>query len=289
MIVFIHLSIFMNSLRNRFVSLSAVFSVVVLLSACVAKSGHDLRFRESAGLNVPSFNISGTEDGSFSFLFVGDMHLTGSNTYRLDTVLQAAQDHGDSFIVFLGDLIEKGARSDFETFKATVSAHGFSEKVIYVLGNHDIFEDGWSSFRELLGPSHYAISVGNCKFIILDSADGIVGEKQKDWMEDQLKQSNSSQHTFVLSHYMPVVPGQRTYLKLANESEAVDLMKMMSRFGVEAWLGGHYHSYVKQRIDNVNYIVAGGGGGRRMEPVRDLFFVRASVQSDIISYELNRF
>ena len=263
--------------------------IVLGITGCVAKSGHDLRFRESAALSSPTFNVAGTEDNSFSFLFVGDMHLTGSNTSRLDTVLQAAQDHGDSFIIFLGDLIEKGARADFETFKTTVNAHGFGEKVIYALGNHDIFEDGWSAYRELMGPSHYTVTFGNCNFVIVDSADGIVGENQKDWIEEELKMSSSIQHTFIVSHYMPVVPGQRTYLKLANESEAVNLMKMMSRFGVEAWLGGHYHSYVKEKIEGVNYIVAGGGGGRRMNPVRELFFVRAIVQGASVNYELNRF
>lgn len=269
--------------------LMAGFLLFQFMCGCVAKSGHDLRFKESAVLNAPDFNVSGVEDGDFSFLFVGDIHLAGTDSSRLDSVLQAAQTRGDAFIIFLGDLVEKGDRADFETFKARVAHFGFQDKVIYVIGNHDVFNDGWLNYRELFGPSHFAIDFGHCRFVVIDSADGIVGEKQSDWIEEQLRSNSGIQHTFLLSHYMPVVPGQRTYLKLSNETEAAQLMKMMSRLGVEAWLGGHYHSYSRESIEGVNYIVAGGGGGRRMDPVRDLFYVRALVQGASVTYELNRF
>lgn len=259
-----------------------------LLLSCGSNSGYYLRFIESRELAAPSLSVSGVSSGVFTFSFVGDIHLGGSDTSRLRSILQAAQEHNDAFVIFLGDMVDKGNRADFETFKSQVNELGFGDKAIYVIGNHDIFGDGWKAYKEVIGPSHYDLTVGNCRFLILDSADGMVGAEQSEWLETKLRQGNAV-HNLVLSHYMPLVPGQRTYLRLSDENEAVRLMKTLSRFGVEAWLGGHYHSYAEEKIGGVTYIVAGGGGGRRMEPLKELFYVRATVNGPSLTFQVHTF
>ena len=257
---------------------------LIFLGGCVAKSGYEERFKESRGLVAPSFSVTGVSSGDFTFSLVGDVHLGGDDTSRLRVILQAAQDHNDAFIIFLGDMIDKGVKADFETFIAQVKEFGFENRAIYVIGNHDIFDDGWTHFRDLMGPSHYDVTLGNCRFLILDSADGMIGEGQTEWLEKRLKEP-AAVHTIVLSHYLPVVPGQRTYLKLANAIESMNLMKLLTRFGVKAWLGGHYHSFTQAEIEKVTYLVAGGGGGRRMEPLKEFFYVRATVQNSRLSFQ----
>ncbi len=257
---------------------------LIVLGGCVAKSGFEERFKESRRLVAPSFSVTGVSSGDFTFSLVGDVHLGGNDTSRLRVILQAAQDHNDAFIIFLGDMIDKGVKADFETFIAQVKEFGFENRAIYVIGNHDIFDDGWTHFRDLMGPSHYDVTLGNCRFLILDSADGMIGEGQTEWLEKRLKEP-AAVHTIVLSHYLPVVPGQRTYLKLANAIESMNLMKLLTRFGVKAWLGGHYHSFTQAEIDKVTYLVAGGGGGRRMEPLKEFFYVRATVQNSRLSFQ----
>jgi predicted phosphodiesterase len=259
-----------------------------LLLSCGSKTGYYHRFVESRNLSTPSFSVAGVSSGNFTFSFVGDIHLGGSDTTRLRSVLQSARDNNDAFVIFLGDMVDKGNRTDFETFKSQVSDFGFDGKAIYVIGNHDVFEDGWDAYKQVFGPSHYDLTLGNCRFMILDSADGMVGSEQSEWLEEKLKQGKA-EHTFLLSHYMPLVPGQRTYLRLSDENEAVRLMKTMSRFGVDAWLGGHYHSYAQEKIQGVTYLVAGGGGGRRMQPLKDLFYVRATVNGPELTFKVNTF
>ena len=261
---------------------------LIVLGGCVAKSGHEERFKESSRLVAPSFSVTGVSSGDFTFSMVGDVHLGGNDTSRLRVILQAAQDHSDAFIIFLGDMIDKGIKGDFETFIAQVKEFGFENRAIYVIGNHDVFDEGWTHFRDLMGPSHYDVTLGNCRFLILDSADGIIGEEQSEWLEKRLKEPVAV-HTIVLSHYLPVVPGQRTYLKLANAIESMNLMKLLTRFGVKAWLGGHYHSFIQAEIEKVTYLVAGGGGGRRMEPLKELFYVRATVQNNRLSFQPHTF
>lgn len=264
------------------------FLLLLLTAGCVAKSGNQMRFIQSQGLSTPNFDIQGVNDGNFSFLFVGDVHLGGNDTQRLQTILQAAQTHGDSFVVFLGDITDQGERSDMETVISKVSEFGFEKKTIYILGNHDVFKDGWSAWKELMGPSHFDVVIGNTQFFILDSADGVVGEEQTEWLDGEMRKSVAT-HKIILSHYMPIIPGQRTYLKLSNQVEGASLMKLLSRHRARAWLGGHYHSFVSENIEGVNYVVAGGGGGRRMEPIKSNFYVRALVNGGEIQFQLHPF
>jgi hypothetical protein len=104
-------------------------------------------------------------------------------------------------------------------------------------------------------------------------------------MRSRLENRGSETHTFVLSHYLPVTPGIRTYLRLSDDLEATTLMKLARNFSVAAWLGGHYHSYALGEVEKVKYLVAGGGGGRRMDPVWENFFVQVRVAGQEISFE----
>jgi predicted phosphodiesterase len=266
----------------------SIFIALFFVFGCVAKSGSQIRFQESKLISAPTLTLSGIDDGEFSFVLVGDIHLGGHDVNRLRAILAAAQSHGDAFVIFLGDLVDKGKREEMQTFVNQVAEFGFQNKALYVIGNHDVFEDGWSGWKELIGPSHFDVVIGNTHFMILDSADGMIGEHQTEWLENKLRASTSSQK-IILSHYLPVIPGQRTYLRLANEDEATSLMKLSSRYRVKAWLGGHYHSYIQEEIEKVIYLVAGGGGGRRMEPVKNNFYVRGTVSGNELRFEMHPF
>jgi predicted phosphodiesterase len=223
---------------------------------------------------------------SFSFAIVGDTHI-GADTTLLQNILTEAAGEGDSFFILLGDMVDKGVAADMARVKAAVQGSAFANKALYIVGNHDVFEDGWTGFKTAFGPSAFTLTLGNSQFIALDTADGTVGRDQYEWLQTQLT-AGSPTNRFILSHYLPVVPGQRTYLRLADEGEAARLMKLATREGARAWLGGHYHSYGEQVIEGVQYVVAGGGGGRLMPPINGNFFVQVVVSGSSVTFHLKR-
>jgi len=259
---------------------------LLILSACVSRSVWMERFKESKALGLPPITISLVDPENFSFAFVGDLHIGGSNTTRFQKILQSAQTNGDEFIVLLGDLTDQGEGLSYQALQEALQDFGWEEKVLPLLGNHDIFSEGWKHYKSFFGSGHYSVDIGNSRFIALDSADGIIGKDQFEWLENKMSEP-AMKNTFFLSHYMPVVPGQQTYLKLANFFEAEKLMALATREGVRAMLGGHYHSYCYEKIAGVDYVVAGGGGGRRMAPVRGYFYVQALVKGDQVEYRLH--
>lgn len=261
-----------------------IFFIVILLG-CESKSVWDERFKESLNLSQPTLSVSLADPDVFTFAMVGDLHIGGSDATRFRTILQTAQSEGDSFVVLLGDIADKGEAESFIAAQNTLKEFGFENKVIPLLGNHDIFGNGWTEYQKIWGPSHFSVDIGNSRFIALDTADGIVGEEQFEWLVNELDRVPMSR-TFILSHYMPVVPGQQTYLRLANQLEAERIMNLASKKIVSGFYGGHYHSFCQERIAGVDYVVAGGGGGRRMKPVEDYFFVQVSVSKNGIQYQL---
>ncbi len=254
-----------------------------LFFGCVSRSNPSERFSQSAVLSSPSLSVTLADPKNFTFAFVGDLHINGQNTDRLRRILAAAAAEGDAFLVLLGDIADEGKKEDFDAVQTALSDLGFAGKTLYVIGNHDIFGEGWTQYRNLLGPTHYSVTVGNSRFLALDTADASVNEAESDWLTQELAKGGS-ENTFLLSHYAPVVPGVRTYLRLANEEEAARLMKLATLNGVTGWLSGHYHSFVSEKMDGVAYTIAGGGGGRRMEPVVAFFFAQATVSGTEVSY-----
>lgn len=266
-----------------------LFIALGIFACCVSETLPEQRYRDSKLVSAPTMVLPGFNSSQFSFGVVSDLHVGGANTDRLQRIIQKAQTNGDSFLVFPGDLADDGLEADFLAIQSTMNASAFNQKYLPVIGNHDIFKSGWTYFKTIFGASHYVYSNGNVKFIVLDTADGTLGEDQFNWLENELK-TNTFPVTFLVSHYLPIVPGReitdQNWLKLSNETECQRLMGMAKRYGVKAWLGGHYHSYIARNIEGVDYVVTGGGGGRRMAPVKKFFYVRVLVQGSTLNYQM---
>lgn len=258
--------------------------IVLMLSSCVSGSSPEERSHTTILQAAATREVIPANPDSFSFIAVGDTHLAGGiEVGRLRTIFSEGVNQGAEFAVILGDVIDRGRWENYDTLIQLRDEVGWSDRVFPILGNHDIFGDCWKHYNERFGPSYYTFTVGNSKFIALDTSDGTLGATQWDWFLKEL-QSNSQQHIFVLTHYMPIVPGVQTYLKMPAPREAARLMSACRRYGVRAVLGGHYHSLAQATIEGVHYLVAGGGGARRMGVERRHFYVQVGVQGDEVTY-----
>ncbi|MBY0371252.1 metallophosphoesterase [bacterium] len=265
---------------------TAFYLCLALVLSCVSRTTPEGRVAQSLAVAADTEFIFNTSPANqFTFAMVGDLHIGQAETSRLGRILDAAAGEGAEFILFLGDIVDAGKRDDVAAFHQEIANRGWTGKTFSVAGNHDIFEDGWDNYRELTGPSTYTFKAGNSRFIALDTADATLGEAQINWLRQTID-SAAEDNIFLFSHYLPVIPGQSTYLKLASETESLRLMALATQKGVRGWFGAHYHSYMQAKIAGVDYVVAGGGGGRRMLPTNAFFFVRADVSDTTVTYTL---
>jgi 3',5'-cyclic AMP phosphodiesterase CpdA len=271
--------------RGLWVVLGFAFCIALVV-ACVSGSGPEERDAQSASLTAPTFAHTVSDPRNFSFLAVGDTHLSGGNVARVRAIMDAGTARGSAFLTILGDIVDRGAWENYDTLNNLVVSEGWTGRFFPLLGNHDIVGESWNRYRDLFGPSYYSFDIGNSRFLVLDSADGMIGEKQWRWFESELNRTRP-EHTFVFTHYMPVIPGVNTYLKMSSDEQAARFMSLCSRHGVSAVLGGHYHSYAAQTIGGTQYIVSGGGGGRRMEPVSQHFYVEVTIDGSEVRHQLH--
>lgn len=266
-----------------------IFCILLLevLFGCMSQTIPNQRFADSVSLTPPLTTVSVSNPNSFTFAAVGDLHVGNQDTSRLQRILSAAAAEGDAFIVLLGDIVDGGDQEDVQAVRTTLANAGFGDTVAPVIGNHDIFGSGWQAYKALNGPSHYSFTAGNSQFIVIDTADGTVAKPEQDWLISQLNQGGFT-NRFLLSHYLPIVPGIETYLKFSDDMEALHLMRLLLEAKATAWIGGHYHSYIADVVAGLQVVVAGGGGGRRMPPVSNFFFVQVVVNGSNVTFNMRQ-
>ena len=212
----------------------------------------DDRFALSSSIKSP---YEDTLKGSYeySFAFCGDPHMQaeGDGFFPdLDRVIRANR---INFAIFGGDLTFLGKEAEYKNFIEHVNS--LTVPSYTALGNHDLYNGGWSNYWRYLGPCAYSYYGGNAKFIVIDSASGEIGEKQMEWIQRELK-TNKQPLLFVISH-MPIYGGAHGLYEFPKSEDRDKLIELFEKYEVDCVFEGHYHGYVDIKVNGVRYITSG--------------------------------
>lgn len=204
----------------------------------------------------------GTTD--YTFLVCADIHTSEIESEPFSRILGAAEENGDKFVITVGDLTNWGKLDQYLRFIDQVERYDIPFGVIKVIGNHDVFSDGWGSWKLYFGASVYTFTTENARFIMLDSANGTLSREQLDWLNDVLS-ANTKTHTFVFSH-MGVYTGTfSSVFKLDSQDEIYRLQYLLEKHNAKFLFSGHLHAYVEKEINGVTYIITGGAGAGALD------------------------
>ena len=227
--------------------------------------GVEKRFGQSMEMNVDlkAGNVQAKE--SYTFYVAADPHI--DKTHRnLDVFNDALRnDTETSFGVVLGDCID--VKDNFPAYLEALSynpeKHACNHQIFHVLGNHDIFFNGWVDFKELIGPSVYWFEVvfdgGKDLYITLDTATGSLGRKQTNWFKSFLAANrNNYRHCVILTHtnffYTDNSQGSSGNMPV---EESFALIDFLGKYDVSLVLQGHDHYREDITYNNVRYAVLG--------------------------------
>ncbi len=208
----------------------------------------------SGGLSAPA-DIDPTGTDQFSFVVMGDTHVGGPGGGIVDRVAQMAFSHGDAFAVVAGDITHGGVDGEFSQFKLIFDRLPLPWRA--VIGNHDIFFGGWGRYRTQIGRSIYSFNADNVHFVVLDSANGVLGQNQLDWVEQDLAR-NTRPHVVMVSHFPPWNGTFASIYRMSSEEEAALIKDIAYRYNVDLFFSGHYHGYNEIDLGRTKYIVTGG-------------------------------
>lgn len=223
------------------------------------------RFEQSMELNNDaSIDIVDVED-DYMFYVCTDPHINETTTNLSTFFDRLCNDGSSSFGVILGDCIDirDNLPAYLDAMSYTPEKHRYDYKVFHILGNHDIFFNGWIDFKELIGPSVYwfetRFSSGKDLYIALDSASGTLGQKQTRWLQSFLSERRSDyRHCFILTHTNFFYPdntqkGSGNF----NLDESMALVDLLGKHNTTLVLQGHDHYREDLVFNNVRYTVVG--------------------------------
>jgi hypothetical protein len=146
------------------------------------------------------------------------------------------------------------------------------------LGNHEFagdpkqgLDNWWAAFPELRNRRWYSAQLGSRIYLLaLDTISSLLpGSDQARWIEGQIDALPASVDFVILTLHHPPVADIQTHIEVdhnprPNEIALRDYLskaaaRSHARFLVSA---GHIHNYERHTVDDVVYLVAGGGGAK---------------------------
>jgi hypothetical protein len=207
---------------------------------------------------------------AFDFVATGDTHSNRQLVYQTDIFKQMIREWNllqPAFAVEVGDLVLGGSADNvpqqWDLFEKTIAEC----RVPYFSapGNHDI-SDALSErlWLERMGPTYYAFSYGNTRFLMLDTEEvdalDTISEAQFSWLKQELE-TTKARNILIFMH-QPYFSSYEDPGKM-DEVWAKRWKRMADLFHghpVRAVFAGHKHSYRDFGIrDGVHYVICAGG------------------------------
>lgn len=250
----------------------------------------DVKTDETVIIEPTQPQVSGNL-GKYQYIILGD-NRDGYDTF--EKIIQQVNGLNPVFVIDNGDLVFSGKPNQYRLFDKMVSK--ISTTFLTTTGNHDIRDNGRSTYTMLYGPSYYSFDFADTHFVFLDSAPGwsekqAISDQQYVWLEKDLINAQGK-HIFVVTHIPPHDPRSGVKIneipkyvnevksgqnwaekKLDNYNENKDMEhgfqdpmeaekfeNLMSNYNVDTVYLSHIHSYFEYNKDGVRYLITGGAG-----------------------------
>lgn len=274
--------------------LPTVLLKTAVLSLCLAgmafgqNHASDLPTSQLLSTPGPTFKVSDAELGSSaSVITYGDMRFTDpKNTTATNPVVrkwlvEKITAEKPSAVLLNGDVPLAGdVVNDYTVYHDETKIWRDAHLRVYpALGNHEFhgnnpqqcLENWWAAFPEFKDRRWYSVQLGSRLYsIALDSDASLLPDSdQNRWLAKQIADLPSTvDFVFISLHHPPVADIQKhievDHNPRPNEIALRDLLSSVSpqthaRFIISA---GHIHNYERHLVDDVTYLVSGGGGAK---------------------------
>lgn len=239
--------------------------ICLLLSSCeyldfkgmvVTYTNADERFEKSMAWNEANAPFSVTSiDEDYTFFILSDSHLGG--TKNITSMYEAASKESADGILMLGDLCS-GNEEDYTTLNDIITSYD-SIPSFQIVGNHDLYFEGWEYYYRYFGSSTYPLTVntpsGSDLFIMLDSGGGTHGELQLDWLKEILENQRQNYRNCIVLSHNNILRSRYTISTLPMNEEVKVLVDLFLKHNVDYCFTGHDHKYDEFTFGNTKYLV----------------------------------
>lgn len=193
-------------------------------------------------------------DKDYTMLIGGDSQVGG--IVNLDTLISRANKPGIAGLVLVGDNTT-GQKKDYD-----ILAKELDEKnnipAYLLIGNHDLFFNGWDTYYSYFGSSTYDFTVktndASDYYICLDSGNGTIGSKQLEWLETRLEENRTRHRFCIVFSHVNFFREHHTFSANPLVDELHVLMDLFYRHSVDAVIMGHDHNRSEEFFGRTHYI-----------------------------------
>lgn len=216
----------------------------------------DDRFVQSDEWNAAHpFKTLVTDSDSYTLLVAGDSHIGG--LVNFNKLVTAARQPGNMGFVIVGDVVT-GHKSDYLTLKNALP--DFNQVPWFLMvGNHDLFFEGWKTFYEYFGSSTYYFSVqtptASDLYICLDSGGGTFGGKQLAWLKNVLETVRPSYRYCVVFSHVNFFRDHHSGTTNPLETELEVLLPLFAKDRVNMVINGHDHHRALDKLGITTYLI----------------------------------
>jgi predicted phosphodiesterase len=246
--------------------ISFVFSLVIGFFACnnstIDPSGYfyttdkiNTRFDQSEqwNSNHPFKKVTSTTE-NYQLMVAADIHV--GPMHNLELFLNEAKKPENLAYVLVGDVVT-GKAEDYMRLDSVLPRYTQKPGFIMV-GNHDLFFEGWDSFFKLFGSSIYYFTVqtpsASDLYICLDSGSGTLGDKQLAWLKNVLATVRPNCRNCVVFTHVNFFRNRHTG---STNPLAIELEVMIDLFfksNVNLVLMGHDHERSLNQLGYTTYV-----------------------------------
>lgn len=224
------------------------------------------RFAESTEYNARAGEIHLSVPADYRIYVCTDSHIDSTHYNLEQFVLTYKSDSLCPFAIHLGDLINAQGNYPhaYQTLQ-TEPAAAHHDTLFITPGNHDIYFNQWTEYRNYFKTSAYWFDTRNEAngqlldlFICLDSAEGTLGTEQMKWLRNLLetKQKEGYRHIIVFTHTHPFKQdNSQGHTSNYAMEETYELTYTLSKYGVDMYWCGHDHHREITHFGNTEYII----------------------------------
>ena len=182
---------------------------------------------------------------NYRWYVCSDIHVDQNRPARFAEMVSREKADEDAFFYqMLGDILFGKEHLDWVS---DIMADPSNDPGFAIVGNHDLFYEGWETWKAAFHSSTYYYYVETPQFrdiyIMLDSANGTLGEKQLAWLEDVLEtKRDGCRHCFVSVH-TNILRTDTSQFPSTNFTleETYRLLDILTGANVDMVFSGHDH------------------------------------------------
>jgi 3',5'-cyclic AMP phosphodiesterase CpdA len=253
---------------------------------CMAWAGAGLVWAMKGGvLSARAFGADmPADDTDFTFVQVSDSHV-GFNkgvysdvlgTFQTAVARINALPKSPALVLHTGDLSHLSKPAEFDTVDQVMKSIK-TQQTFYVPGEHDYFVDNGKRYMERFGKgtkgtgwksfdykgTHFIGLVNVANITNGQTALGVLGDEQLQWMEKDVASLGSSTPIVVFAH----VPLWTVYEKWGwGTQDAAQALGYLKRFGSVSVLNGHIHQILQKVEGNITFHTARSTAFPQPEP-----------------------